>query len=285
MGMRVAFNLKWIKEEMKTIPSILNCMVRFNDASFVRSILFDSLSVSSIHKIKRPIPLRLAVSSILPFSLALSSRRQRFPFINTSSIQFMSPFKSFSSGLFAAFRSFFFASVQLPYLLPSVLLAFEFRGIVVSPPTSTQSVNFVKWSIKVGSVIRQKKVKNIFVGYDPSIFDHNGIYHKRKFRNSVENGKIWCPCIKCANYSKVDLNQWRKLVHHVFSEEGQKISKINRENRAKFEDVHCMGTKSLPKLIDEKKKMPMEDHQNVKRFTLKPVPVKMVQLSMKRLEE
>ncbi|WJX41048.1 hypothetical protein P8452_28464 [Trifolium repens] len=36
--------------------------------------------------------------------------------------------------------------------------------------------------------------------------------------------------------------------------EGQKISKINRENRAKFKDVHCMGTKSLPKLIDEKKK-------------------------------
>ncbi|WJX28503.1 hypothetical protein P8452_17211 [Trifolium repens] len=54
--------------------------------------------------------------------------------------------------------------------------------------------------------------------------------------------------------SRVDLNQWRKLVHHWFSEEGQKISKINRENRAKFKDVHCMGTKSLPKLIDEKKK-------------------------------
>ncbi|WJX61356.1 hypothetical protein P8452_46456 [Trifolium repens] len=32
----------------------------------------------------------------------------------------------------------------------------------------------------------------------------------------------------------------------------QKISKINRENHAKFEDVHC--TKSLPKFIDEKKK-------------------------------
>ncbi|WJX51779.1 hypothetical protein P8452_37945 [Trifolium repens] len=54
--------------------------------------------------------------------------------------------------------------------------------------------------------------------------------------------------------SRVDLNQYRKLVHHWFSEKGQKISKINRENRAKFKDVHCMGTKSLPKLIDEKKK-------------------------------
>ncbi|KAK2419098.1 hypothetical protein QL285_041229 [Trifolium repens] len=54
--------------------------------------------------------------------------------------------------------------------------------------------------------------------------------------------------------SRVDLNQYRKLVHHWFSEKGQKISKINRENRAKFKDVHCMGTKSLPKLIDENKK-------------------------------
>ncbi|KAK2379613.1 topless-related protein [Trifolium repens] len=95
--------------------------------------------VSSIHKIKRPIPFLLAVSSILPFSFALSSRRQRFPFVNTSSIQFPSPFKSFSSHLFAAFSPFFFASVLLPYLLPLVLLAFEFCDIVVSPPTSTQS--------------------------------------------------------------------------------------------------------------------------------------------------
>ncbi|WJX57990.1 hypothetical protein P8452_43492 [Trifolium repens] len=31
------------------------------------------------------------------------------------------------------------ASVQLSYLLPLVLLAFEFRDIDVSPPTSTQS--------------------------------------------------------------------------------------------------------------------------------------------------
>ncbi|GAU48538.1 hypothetical protein TSUD_282900 [Trifolium subterraneum] len=75
--------------------------------------------------------------------------------------------------------------------------------------------------------------------------------------------------------SMVDLGQWRKL----------KISKINRQNRAKFEDDHCMGTKSLPEFIDEKKKMPMEDHPNVKRFTLKPAPVKMVQLSMKKLQD
>ncbi|XP_058787948.1 uncharacterized protein LOC131662238 isoform X2 [Vicia villosa] len=54
--------------------------------------------------------------------------------------------------------------------------------------------------------------------------------------------------------SRVDPNQCRHLVHHWFSQDGQKISKINAQNRAKFEDVHCMGTKSLPKLIDEKKK-------------------------------
>ncbi|XP_073226470.1 uncharacterized protein [Cicer arietinum] len=51
---------------------------------------------------------------------------------------------------------------------------------------------------------------------------------------------------------RVDPNQYRGLVHHWFSDEGQKISKINRQNRAKFEDVHCMGSKSLPKFIDEK---------------------------------
>ncbi|KAK2449479.1 hypothetical protein QL285_008672 [Trifolium repens] len=71
------------------------------------------------------------------------------PFISPSTIPFrqrffhsvrftQSPFKSFSSGLFAASRSFFFASVLLPNLLPLVLLAFEFRDIAVSP-TSTQS--------------------------------------------------------------------------------------------------------------------------------------------------
>ncbi|WJX60765.1 hypothetical protein P8452_45935 [Trifolium repens] len=53
--------------------------------------------------------------------------------------KFPSPFKSFNSRLFAAFSPFFFASVLLPYLLPLVLLAFEFCDIVVSPPTSTQS--------------------------------------------------------------------------------------------------------------------------------------------------
>ncbi|XP_073224536.1 uncharacterized protein [Cicer arietinum] len=51
---------------------------------------------------------------------------------------------------------------------------------------------------------------------------------------------------------RVDPNQYHGLVHHWFSDEGQKISKINRQNRAKFEDVHCMGSKSLPKFIDEK---------------------------------
>nr|XP_027191060.1 uncharacterized protein LOC105852300 [Cicer arietinum] len=51
---------------------------------------------------------------------------------------------------------------------------------------------------------------------------------------------------------RVDPNQYRGLVHHWFSDEGQKISKINRQNRAKFEDVRCMSSKSLPKFIDEK---------------------------------
>ncbi|KAL6566216.1 hypothetical protein OROGR_001831 [Orobanche gracilis] len=54
---------------------------------------------------------------------------------------------------------------------------------------------------------------------------------------------------------RVDASQYRAIVHHWFSESTQKVSEINRRNRAKFEDVHCMGTKSLPKLIDEKKKL------------------------------
>ncbi|XP_058746107.1 uncharacterized protein LOC131618975 isoform X1 [Vicia villosa] len=54
--------------------------------------------------------------------------------------------------------------------------------------------------------------------------------------------------------SRVDKDQYRELVHYWFSDDGQKISKINKQNRAKFEDVHCMGTKSLPKFIDEKMK-------------------------------
>jgi len=32
----------------------------------------------------------------------------------------------------------------------------------------------------------------------------------------------------------------------------QKVSAINKQNRAKYQDVHCMGTESLPQLIDEK---------------------------------
>ncbi|WJX71924.1 hypothetical protein P8452_55864 [Trifolium repens] len=32
--------------------------------------------------------------------------------------------------------------------------------------------------------------------------------------------------------SRVDLNQWRKLVHHWFSEEGQKIKDVNEILRA-----------------------------------------------------
>ncbi|KAK7275756.1 hypothetical protein RIF29_16878 [Crotalaria pallida] len=53
---------------------------------------------------------------------------------------------------------------------------------------------------------------------------------------------------------RVNPSQYRDLVHFWYSEEGQKISEINRQNRSKYEDIHCMGTKSLPKLIDEKNK-------------------------------
>nr|XP_027192948.1 uncharacterized protein LOC101493685 [Cicer arietinum] len=84
---------------------------------------------------------------------------------------------------------------------------------------------------------------------------------------------------------RVDPNQYRGLVHHWFSDEGQKISKINRQNRAKFEDVHCMGSKSLPKFIDEKIKRAKECCLDVKRFTLIPALVKMEQLSMERLQD
>ncbi|AES79673.1 hypothetical protein MTR_7g071010 [Medicago truncatula] len=31
----------------------------------------------------------------------------------------------------------------------------------------------------------------------------------------------------------------------------EEISQINKRNRSKFEDLHCMGTKNLPRLIHE----------------------------------
>ncbi|XP_058783971.1 uncharacterized protein LOC131658722 [Vicia villosa] len=42
---------------------------------------------------------------------------------------------------------------------------------------------------------------------------------------------------------RVDLDQYRKLVHHWFSDKAQKVSKINSQNRAKYEDIHCIEKK------------------------------------------
>ncbi|XP_004490164.1 uncharacterized protein [Cicer arietinum] len=50
---------------------------------------------------------------------------------------------------------------------------------------------------------------------------------------------------------RVDPSQYRALVHHWCSKKGQKISNINKRNRSKYEDLHCMGTKNLPRFIHE----------------------------------
>ncbi|WJX28539.1 hypothetical protein P8452_17241 [Trifolium repens] len=50
---------------------------------------------------------------------------------------------------------------------------------------------------------------------------------------------------------RVDPSQYRALVHHWCSEKGKEISQINKRNHSKFEDLHCMGTKNLPRLIHE----------------------------------
>ncbi|XP_058766877.1 uncharacterized protein LOC131640500 isoform X4 [Vicia villosa] len=50
---------------------------------------------------------------------------------------------------------------------------------------------------------------------------------------------------------RVDPSQYRDLVHYWCSEDGQKISGMNKMNRKKYEDIHCMGTKNLPSLIHE----------------------------------
>ncbi|KAH1233398.1 hypothetical protein GmHk_09G025855 [Glycine max] len=52
---------------------------------------------------------------------------------------------------------------------------------------------------------------------------------------------------------KVDPSQYHDLVHYWCSEKGQKISNINKRNRSKYEDLHCMGTKNLPRRIHEMK--------------------------------
>ncbi|KAH1265429.1 hypothetical protein GmHk_01G001133 [Glycine max] len=50
---------------------------------------------------------------------------------------------------------------------------------------------------------------------------------------------------------RVDPSQYRDLVHYWCSEKGQEISNTNKRNRSKYEDLHCMGTKNLPRRIHE----------------------------------
>ncbi|KAL5131331.1 hypothetical protein HKD37_12G034235 [Glycine soja] len=50
---------------------------------------------------------------------------------------------------------------------------------------------------------------------------------------------------------RVDPSQYRDLVHYWCFEKGQKISNINKRNRSKYEDLHCMGTNNLPRWIHE----------------------------------
>ncbi|KAL5123217.1 hypothetical protein HKD37_02G003846 [Glycine soja] len=50
---------------------------------------------------------------------------------------------------------------------------------------------------------------------------------------------------------RVDPSQYRDLVHYWCSEKGQKIRNINKRNRLKYEDLHCMGIKNLSRRIHE----------------------------------
>ncbi|XP_020232691.1 uncharacterized protein LOC109813003 [Cajanus cajan] len=51
--------------------------------------------------------------------------------------------------------------------------------------------------------------------------------------------------------SRVDPSQYRDLLHYWCSEKGRKISDINKRSRSKYEDLHCMGTKNLSRLVHE----------------------------------
>ncbi|KAH1265430.1 hypothetical protein GmHk_01G001133 [Glycine max] len=67
---------------------------------------------------------------------------------------------------------------------------------------------------------------------------------------------------------RVDPSQYRDLVHYWCSEKGQEISNTNKRNRSKYEDLHCMGTKNLPRRIHEmdelkKKMIEAESSQNL----------------------
>ncbi|XP_020208835.2 uncharacterized protein LOC109793774 [Cajanus cajan] len=53
---------------------------------------------------------------------------------------------------------------------------------------------------------------------------------------------------------RVDPSQYRDLVHHWCSKKGQDISNMNKRSCSKYEDLHYMGTKNIPRLIHEKKK-------------------------------
>ncbi|WOK97235.1 hypothetical protein Cni_G05943 [Canna indica] len=53
---------------------------------------------------------------------------------------------------------------------------------------------------------------------------------------------------------RVDKDQYAKLFHHWVIEEAKNISSTNKGNRAKYDEPHCLGTKSIKKYIGEKTK-------------------------------
>ncbi|KAH1189101.1 hypothetical protein GmHk_20G056939 [Glycine max] len=67
---------------------------------------------------------------------------------------------------------------------------------------------------------------------------------------------------------RIDPSQYRDLAHYWCSEKGHKISNINKKSHSKYEDLHCMGTKNLPRQIHEmdelkKKMVEAESSQNL----------------------
>ncbi|KAK7285061.1 hypothetical protein RJT34_19819 [Clitoria ternatea] len=51
--------------------------------------------------------------------------------------------------------------------------------------------------------------------------------------------------------TRVDPSQFRTLVYHWCSNKGKEISSKNKRNPSHYDDLHCMGTKNLPRLIHE----------------------------------
>ncbi|XP_058764321.1 uncharacterized protein LOC131637769 [Vicia villosa] len=59
---------------------------------------------------------------------------------------------------------------------------------------------------------------------------------------------------------RVDPDQYRELVHHWFSDKAQKVSKINSQNRAKYEDIHCMEKKEAKGVSPTRKEIYIDTH-------------------------